>query len=70
MKKAGLIIVAFGLILILFTGFNYVTKEKIVDIGDLEITADKTKTASWSPMIGVAVMTAGGIIFILGGKKG
>jgi len=69
MKKAGIIILTFGLILTLFTGFDYVTKEKIVEIGDLEITADKTNTASWSPMIGIAVMTVGGVIFFVGGKE-
>ncbi|MCC5942131.1 MAG: hypothetical protein JJU37_11380 [Balneolaceae bacterium] len=69
MKKAGLIILAFGLLLSLFTGFNYVTKEKIVEIGDLEISADRTNRASWSPMIGIAVMTVGGILFIMGGKE-
>jgi len=69
MKKAGLIILVFGLIITLFTGFNYVTQEKIVEIGDLEITAEKTNTASWSPMIGIAVMVVGGIIFVVGGKE-
>jgi hypothetical protein len=69
MKKAGLIILAFGLLISLFTGYKYATEEKIVQIGDLEITAEKSNRTNWSPMIGVAVMTVGGIMFIVGGKE-
>ena len=53
----------------LYTGFNYVTREKVVDIGDIEITADKNHTASWSPFIGIGVMVIGGVVFLYGKKK-
>jgi hypothetical protein len=69
MQKAGLIILAVGLIITLFNGYNYVTKERIVEIGELQITADQTNTASWSPTIGLVVMTVGGILFMVGGKE-
>ena len=62
-KTIGLIIIAIGLIMTLYTGFNYVTKEKIVDIGSVEITADKDHTASWSPFIGIGIMVIGGGVF-------
>ncbi|MGF1670786.1 MAG: hypothetical protein ACFCU6_10070 [Balneolaceae bacterium] len=69
MKKAGLIILVIGLIILLFTGFNYVTKEKVVEIGNLEITADKTHHVAWSPLAGAAVMVVGGVIFLIGRKE-
>ena len=68
-KTIGLIIIAIGLIMTLYTGFNYVTKEKIVDIGSVEITADKDHTASWSPFIGIGIMVIGGGVFFYGKKK-
>ena len=68
-KTIGLIIIAIGLIMTLYTGFNYVTKEKIVDIGSVEITADKDHTASWSPFIGIGIMLIGGGGFLYGKKK-
>jgi len=68
-KTIGLIIIAIGLIMTLYTGFNYVTKEKVVDIGSVEITADKDHTASWSPFIGIGVMVIGGVVFLYGKKK-
>jgi uncharacterized membrane protein YidH (DUF202 family) len=68
-KTIGLVIVVIGLIMTLYTGFTYVTREKIVDIGNVEITADKDNTASWSPFIGIGIMVIGGVVFVLGKKS-
>jgi hypothetical protein len=69
MKKPGIIIFAIGLIITLFTGFNFITREKIVDIGELEIKANKRHNVSWSPYLGIAVMAVGGVMFLYGSKK-
>jgi hypothetical protein len=69
MKNIGIVILIIGLLLTLVTGFNYVTKEKIVDIGDIEISADKTHNVDWSPVAGIAVMVIGGVIYLVGTKK-
>ncbi|MHB8906771.1 MAG: hypothetical protein ACYC4T_14765 [Melioribacteraceae bacterium] len=68
-KSVGLIILAIGLAMTLYTGFNYVTREKVVDLGSIEITKDKDHTASWSPFIGIGVMVIGGVVFLSGKKK-
>ncbi|MDZ7646157.1 MAG: hypothetical protein U5K54_02655 [Cytophagales bacterium] len=60
---------AVGLLITLVTGFNFVTREKVVDIGSLEITADKNHDITWSPYVGLAVMVVGGIAYLLGTKK-
>jgi hypothetical protein len=54
MKKAGLIILVIGLLLTAYTGFNFITKEKVVDIGKVEITRDKDHDVTWSPIVGIA----------------
>jgi len=69
MKKAGMLIMVFGLLITLYTGFRFVTTEKIVEIGDIEITADKTNTVDWSPMVGIVVIVVGGIMLYTD-KKG
>ena len=68
-KSIGLAIVVIGLLMTLYTGFTYVTREKIVDIGSVEITADKDHTANWSPFIGVGIMVLGGVVFFVGKKS-
>lgn len=68
-KTIGIAIVIIGLIMTLYTGFTYVTREKIIDIGSVEITADKNNTASWSPFIGIGIMVIGGVVFFVGKKN-
>jgi len=69
MKKAGLIILVFGLLITLFTGLNYVTQEVVMEAGDLSITKDQNHGLTWSPLVGIAVMILGGGIFITGIRK-
>ena len=67
-KTTGTIILFIGLVMTLYSGFNYVTREKVLDIGGIEITKDKEYTSNWSPFIGIGVMAIGGVVF-LSGKK-
>ncbi len=68
-KTIGIIIMAVGLLMTLYTGFNYVTREKVVDMGEVHISMDKNHTANWSPFIGIGVIVIGGVVFLAGRKK-
>jgi len=68
-KTIAIIIIVIGLLMTLYTGFNYVTREKVVDIGNVEITADKNNTVTWGPFVGIGVMVIGGVVFLAGKKK-
>jgi len=69
MKKAGIFIIILGLGLTIFTTITYFTREKVIDLGELEITANKRHHLNWSPFIGVAVMAVGGVILLVPSKK-
>jgi hypothetical protein len=69
MKKAGIVIFIIGLLLTIFTTVTYFSREKVVDLGELEITAKKQHNLNWSPLIGVAVMAVGGVMFFVTFKK-
>ena len=62
MKTTGIALLIIGLLLTIFTAFKFFTKEKVVDIGKVEITADKGHNVSWSPLIGIGVMAIGGVV--------
>ena len=68
MKKAGIVIVILGLLLTIFTAITFFTREKVVDIGRIKISANKAHHVSWSPLIGIAVMGVGGVM-ILSSRK-
>lgn len=69
MKKVGIVIMVVGLVITLITGFSFVTREKVVDLGDLQVSRDKNHSIAWSPIAGIVVMAAGGGIFLFGLKK-
>jgi uncharacterized membrane protein len=64
MKKFGIVLIVIGLILTLVTGFKFFTKEKVVDIGNVEINKNEAHKVDWSPYVGIAVMVIGGIMVI------
>ena len=69
MKIAGTIILVIGLVITLITGFNFVTKEKVLDVGELQITRDKQHSLAWSPVVGIVVMVIGGAVLLVGTHK-
>ena len=69
MKKAGIVIIIIGLLLTIFTAFTFFTREKVVDIGKVEITANKRHHVAWSPLVGLAVMGVGGVVLLMASKK-
>ena len=69
MKALGIILAIIGIGMLIFNGFNYTKKEKVVDIGPVEINADKQKSVGWPTYAGVVVLIAGIGLVILDRKK-
>jgi len=69
MKIAGIVIMLLGLGMTIFTAFNYFTREKVLAIGSVEITANQPHYLSWSPFIGLAIMVVGAFIILQSRKK-
>ncbi|MBK8348851.1 MAG: hypothetical protein IPL08_15015 [Saprospiraceae bacterium] len=68
-KTIGLILIVAGVLMIIYTGFNFVTTEKVVDIGPIEINKDKNHFIQWSPVIGI-ILLVGGLLITFLRKKG
>ena len=69
MKTTGITLMVIGIALTIFTSFKFFTREKVVEIGKLEITRDKPNYLSWSPILGIVVMGIGGVLIWQGSKK-
>ena len=69
MKTLGIILLVVGGIMTVFTGFNLVTKEKVVDIGPIEINKEEKTPIYWSPITGGILAAAGLLIFVVSKKK-
>jgi hypothetical protein len=69
LKKVGIIILIIGIVMTLYTGFSFVTKEKVVEVGSIEVTKDNERSANWSPFVGVGLTIIGAIVIARGRKK-
>ncbi|HKI88836.1 MAG TPA: hypothetical protein VKA38_07420 [Draconibacterium sp.] len=67
-KTLGIVLIAIGIVMIVYTGFNYITNEKVVDLGPIKINAEKSHTVQWPPIVGV-ILIIGGIAVIVLDKK-
>jgi hypothetical protein len=68
MKTLGIILIVVGALMMAITGFNYVTEEKVVDLGPLEINKEENHPVQWSPIVG-GILFIGGIIALAVKKK-
>jgi hypothetical protein len=53
----------------MYSGFNFITEEKVVDIGDIQITADKNHSIVWSSILGICLLVIGGGFLLFGSIK-
>ena len=71
MKSAtllGIVLIVLGALALAYQGFTYTTREKVVDLGPLKITADKEKSIPLPPILG-ALALAGGIVLVFVGVR-
>ena len=59
-----------GIIAFAYQGITYTTKEKVVDIGPIQMSADKTKTIPLPPILGGIALVGGIVLLVAGSKKG
>ena len=64
----AIILIAVGVVAFTYQGITYTTREKVVDLGPIQMTADKTKTLPLPPILG-AIALLGGIVLLVVGKR-
>ena len=69
-RPIGIVLIIIGLLMIIYTGFNYVTTEKVVDLGVLKINAEKNHPVQWSPIVGVVLLVGGIVVLVTSKDKG
>lgn len=65
----GIILIVLGVAGLAFQGISYTTREKVIDIGGLEITAETRKTVPVPLIAGGLALAAGIGIVVVASKK-
>lgn len=66
---AGIILIVIAVIAFAYQGINYTTKEKVVDLGPLQMTAERTRTLPLPPIVGAIALVGGIVLLVVGSKK-
>jgi uncharacterized membrane protein len=72
MKPAGIvgiILIVVGIIALAYGGFTYTKREKVIDAGPLQISADKEKTIPLPPVLGGICLVGGIVLVAIGSRK-
>lgn len=65
----GICFIIFGIGVLGYQGFTYTKREKVLQVGDVSVTADTQKTIYFPPIVGGASLVAGIILVALTRSK-
>ena len=68
-KAVGFILIVIGIIMIAYTGFDFVTTKKVVDLGPVQINKQTDHPVRWSTIVGVALLGTGILVVVFGKKN-
>lgn len=67
-KTIGIVLIVLGLIGLVWGGFTYTTTKKIVDLGPIQATREKTHDVPVPPIAG-GIALVGGIALLMTARK-
>ena len=69
----GIILIILGVVALAYGGVSFTTKEKkkVVDLGPIQLdaTVEKERSVPLPPILGVAALTGGVVLVIVGSRK-
>jgi hypothetical protein len=69
MKIVGVVLMVIGIIALAYGGISYTKREKVLDIGPIEATAERRETIPLPPLLGGLALAGGIVLLIVGSKK-
>ena len=65
----AVILIALGVVAFAYQGISYTTREKVVDLGPLKLTADNTRTIPLPPIVGAVALVGGVALLVIARKR-
>jgi hypothetical protein len=68
MKLAGIVLIVLGALALAYQGIRYTTRQEVIDLGPLQVTASERKSIPLPPIVGGVALVAG-IALVLADRK-
>jgi uncharacterized membrane protein YidH (DUF202 family) len=69
-KLAAVALIVAGVLALAYGGFSYTRDTTVVKLGPIEISAKEKQTVNVPMWAGIGAIVVGGLLLLLGGKKG
>jgi hypothetical protein len=66
----AIILIALGIAAFAYQGITFTTREKVVDLGPIQVTAEKNRTLPLPPIVGAIALVGGIVLLVVGSRKG
>lgn len=65
----GILLIVVGVIGLAVGGINYTRREKVIDIGPIQATAEKHERIPLPPVVGGVALAAGVVLLLAGNRR-
>ncbi len=65
----AIVLIVIGIAALTYQGFSYTTREKAIDLGPIQVTADKTHNIPLPPIVGGIAFVGGILLLVVGANK-
>ena len=69
MRIVGILLIVIGLFSLALGGISYTKREKVLDLGPIQATAERHKTIPLPPLLGGLALAGGVALLIVGSRK-
>ena len=65
----GAVLIVLGLAALAYQGITYTSREKVIDLGPIQATAERQRTIPLPPIMGIVAVAAGVALVAVGVRK-
>lgn len=69
LSLVGILLIIAGIVFFAYRGFTYTSQEKVMQIGDVNITAPQQHTVYFPPVLGGASIVVGIVLIVIARKN-
>jgi len=69
-RLVAVVLIVAGILALAYGGFSYQKDTTVAKVGPIELSAKKTETVNIPMWAGIGAIVVGGVLLVVGGRKG
>lgn len=69
LKTVGIILIIVGIVLSVLPAIPFTKREKVLDLGPIQATAEREQRVGFPPIVGVVVLIVGAGVLVVGATR-